>query len=482
MCPNFFYEIRKVPIDKIRIGKFRIRANVDEEHIKVITNDLDKVKVQIDPIELWSNSDELHLMDGEHRILSQTKRGEHEIISKVWSNMTEEEAYFFVLRKNTMHKQTAPMEEGKLILQLIENYHYTQKQVAEELSRNESWVSSRLLLVLSCSDSIKKDVENGKLSFSKAQIISKLPQKKQRAFADKIIKNKWSLEQVKDQYELIINPSLKDEKKETKKDTEEEPSNIEAVSEVSEEPKKERYEIRKRTQEMLEVVNNLSNGEVCNIKIINLDKRKFFCVTHNSLFCAIITQFLKNLDIKDFNKIPLTEEEKVIDKMAEMYMNNATAIETKVETKEEPIISNEEIKIDSINKSEPQVEKSITAFIESETVEKEPSDDIELKVSSDNVELVEEDIVKADIENSSTEAAVEESPKITDIERISSISETIFNHGESISKVLKEEETVDIVIKIPKSLFLQFQDFCNKVSIDVNTQFINLINYILKKK
>lgn len=442
MISNFYYDLEDVPIDKIIVGKFRIREAVDKEHVDRIANDLQKTNVQLDPIELWKNDDSLELMDGEHRYLGHKKAGKNTIKAKIWIGLSEKDAWLFVSKKIAMKKITKPIEDAKLILRLLDNYGYTQKQIAEELGRPESWISNRLVLVLDCEESVRKYVQQEKLSFSKAQIIAKLDKKIQKKFVEKAIKNKWNLEQVKQQYELIINPSQENAKAIT-----DIPIIKDEVKEVVVE-NKERFEILKRSLTFVVIKDNFFD-KTCEIKINDLDKKDFFCVTHNGLFCNTIMQYLKTIDKKDWEAIPLSEDEVTSTEMAKKYLESSS--------KEENIT--EETTEESTNEEK--------AGVEIEKVE----DSVIIRTASDSVPDVEE-VVEPDIEK------VEETKEILNIPT----NKIVDNRSSSIFDIENSLSNVDITLSISKEQYEQLQAYCNNNKVELNSLLINCINKILKNK
>jgi len=425
MISTFKCELRDVPLELINVDKYRVRDSIDEEHVDRICNDYKKTNVQIYPIHLREDNGTLELMDGKHRYLGAKKADKKTIRAFVWIGMSEEDAWILVSKIFTMQKKGKPIEEGRLILKLIENNHLSQKQIAIDLGRTESWVSSRLSLVLDCVQSVRKYVEQGKINFSVAKVISKLDRKEQKKFADRVIKNNWTLEKTKEQYELIVNPLTSE--------TEESVDEVPPIEEKEQVISKAPYEIVKRTSKTITVNDTLFNN-TCLIKINDLNNRDFYCIDHKGIFCASITKFLKTVDISVITAFPLSPDDPDLDELAKNYLYTEG---------------------ESISPSLLDIGDS----------------DISDVVTSSESILEEDEVISPDIDEEKLEVSTSTMDEVP----------SIFESGLAATLEGPKDTTVIIECSLPKNKYDKLQIYCNKKGKPIEEILITCIDKLLEK-
>lgn len=167
----------KVELNKIQVGKFRIREKLDEEHLKNIMQSLAR-DGQWDPIIVRPARERgyYELIAGEYRVEAAKKLGWKEIEATV-KDVDDVTAGFLALKTNIFRQSMTPLEEGMTIRKYMLEYNLTQQEIAKELGRSEAWVSERLALALAISPDVREALIHGRISVSQAVIISQISPK-----------------------------------------------------------------------------------------------------------------------------------------------------------------------------------------------------------------------------------------------------------------------------------------------------------------
>lgn len=217
----------KIRLDKIIVGRFRVREKLDEEHIKEIAESFKK-DGQWDPIIVRPSREKpgyYELISGEYRVEAAKRIGWKEIEATV-RDVDDVEAWALALKTNLVRRNLEEIEEAKAILKLVDEYGLTQKEIAECLGRSQQWVSNRLALVLGVIEPIRQLLAAGKITTEHAVALSRLKkeitveedgrrvkkrvpdEKRQKYVLDRILKEKLTVEQTKRLVSLILNDTL----------------------------------------------------------------------------------------------------------------------------------------------------------------------------------------------------------------------------------------------------------------------------------
>jgi ParB family chromosome partitioning protein len=193
----------RIELNKIQVGRFRVREKLDVEHIKEIMQSFEK-DGQWDPIIVRPAKERgfYELIAGEYRVEAAKRLGWKDIEATV-IDVDDVTADFLALKTNIIRQNMTPLEEGRAIAKYMREYKLTQEQVAKELGRSEAWVSERLALALNICEEVKEALVHGRITTSQAVIISQISPKegkltpyfinRQRTFLEIILKEQDKL-------------------------------------------------------------------------------------------------------------------------------------------------------------------------------------------------------------------------------------------------------------------------------------------------
>lgn len=107
--------------------------------------------------------------------------------------LSDEEAFLLAMRVNEMHgKRLEELEEGLHIKRMMEQFGYTQTDVAERFKKSQPWVSYRLALVERLAAEAREAFITRVIDATHAREIAVLPKEDQTAVVTKVVKDKLS--------------------------------------------------------------------------------------------------------------------------------------------------------------------------------------------------------------------------------------------------------------------------------------------------
>lgn len=187
----------KIKLSKLKLSKYDPREEVEENYI-------DELAKSIETDGLWNpilvkklNNGDYEVISGGHRLRAVKKLGWEEIDAKLL-DVEEDRGAILSIKTNFLQKNLSDIEEAKAIKMIIDDFGYTQREIAEKLGKSQAWVSNRLALILDVSDKVQEALKNDKISTTHAVILSKLTKKDQNAFLDYILEKNLNINEARD--------------------------------------------------------------------------------------------------------------------------------------------------------------------------------------------------------------------------------------------------------------------------------------------
>ena len=176
----------KIDVDKIDVGRFSIREEIDEEYLarlaQSLLDDGQWHPVIERPVELGR----YQLISGHYRLKAAKRAGLNEIEAEV-RDLNEEEADLLSLKTNMLRQEMTPREQGLVLSRMMERYGWSQSEIARKLSVEPKWVGRRLRVALDLHDEVINALDNGAINFSVASIIASLPKREQPSLLEIIL-------------------------------------------------------------------------------------------------------------------------------------------------------------------------------------------------------------------------------------------------------------------------------------------------------
>jgi len=181
-------------LEQLETDVFSPRKTFNENYVEELAESIER-EGQLKPIIVRvhpTKPNVYQVIDGEHRIRALKKLGHGTIRAEV-RRLSDEEAYFLAIRVNEMHgKRLEELEEGLHVKKMMEQFGYTQTEVAERLKKSQPWVSFRLSLVERLAPETREALITHVIETAQAREIAELPKEDQPAVVSKVARDKLS--------------------------------------------------------------------------------------------------------------------------------------------------------------------------------------------------------------------------------------------------------------------------------------------------
>ncbi len=186
--------LRHVPIELLHPNPNNPRKHFAEDELESLAKSL-KDKGLLQPLVVRPRNDgSFEIVAGERRWRASQRAGLHEIPVLI-RELGDRETLEIALIENVQRSDLNPLEEARAYRQLIEQYQYTQLQLADGIGKSRSHIANTMRL-LTLPESILRQIEDGSLTAGHAR--SLIATESPEELADKIIALKLSVRQTED--------------------------------------------------------------------------------------------------------------------------------------------------------------------------------------------------------------------------------------------------------------------------------------------
>lgn len=197
-------KVDKLKIDALKPGAYQPRNTFDQESLNELA---DSIKAQglVQPIIVRMLADNSYeIIAGERRWRAAKIAGLQEIPAIV-RQANEQQVLAMALIENIQREDLNPLEEAVALQKLISEFELTQQQAADAVGRSRSAVTN-LLRLLKLPAEIQKSLQTGALSMGHVRVLINLPPAAQTQLATKAIKEAWSVRQMEEAAQKLVNP------------------------------------------------------------------------------------------------------------------------------------------------------------------------------------------------------------------------------------------------------------------------------------
>jgi len=178
-------EVHEVAIDEIVPNPKQPRTDIGEEGVADLTNSIRRVGM-LQPIVVRPHGNGYQIIAGERRWIAARAAGLERVPVRVLSK-NEAESLELALIENLQRQDLNPIEEARGYRRLLTEYHMTQAELAEKVSKSRSTITNALRL-LDLPDEVQGLVYDGRLSAGHARTVLSVPDEALRIrLADKVV-------------------------------------------------------------------------------------------------------------------------------------------------------------------------------------------------------------------------------------------------------------------------------------------------------
>lgn len=204
--------IIELPISQIDINKEQPRKSFDDESIAELAASI-KTNGLLQPIAVTKENNRYTIVAGERRYRAFRQLG-YETIPAIIKNLTRQQSMELALVENIQRKDLNSIEEAMAINSLLQEFGYTQQELAERLGKSRSALANSIRL-LSLPESIKKMVKSGELTEGHARCLIPLPEKLQNEAAKSIVDKQLNVRQTEALVKSLLAPAKEKPEKKT---------------------------------------------------------------------------------------------------------------------------------------------------------------------------------------------------------------------------------------------------------------------------
>lgn len=184
-------ELRNLPVDLIRRGKYQPRVDMHPDTLEDLANSI-RAQGIVQPIVVKPDGKgEYEIIAGERRWRAAQLAGLQEIPAVV-RDVPEKAAMAMALIENIQRENLNPMEEANALQRLIGEFELTHQEVAEAVGRSRAAVTN-LLRLLELNDEVKRMLERHALEMGHARALLALKAAQQSAAAREVVAKSYSV-------------------------------------------------------------------------------------------------------------------------------------------------------------------------------------------------------------------------------------------------------------------------------------------------
>jgi ParB family transcriptional regulator, chromosome partitioning protein len=186
--------LRHVPVELLHPNPNNPRKHFAEEDLESLAKSL-KDKGLLQPLVVRPRGDgSFEIVAGERRWRASQRAGLHDLPVLI-RELDDKETLEIALIENVQRSDLNALEEARAYRQLIEQYGYTQQQLADAIGKSRSHIANTMRL-MTLPEAIQNQIEKGELTAGHARslIATEAPQD----LADKIIKLNLTVRQAED--------------------------------------------------------------------------------------------------------------------------------------------------------------------------------------------------------------------------------------------------------------------------------------------
>ncbi|HAA37589.1 MAG TPA: hypothetical protein DCE00_01810 [Firmicutes bacterium] len=177
-------EAIEMEITQIEINPHQPRKTFDEEKLLELTRSIEQHGI-LQPIIVRPKGAAYELVAGERRLRAAKNAGLKKV-PVVIKTLSDREMMEIALIENLQREDLNPLEEAEAYQRLMEEFSYTQEQLAERVGKSRSAVANTMRLV-ALHHEVRQEIVNGNLTEGHARAILALPLEKQPEAARKVI-------------------------------------------------------------------------------------------------------------------------------------------------------------------------------------------------------------------------------------------------------------------------------------------------------
>lgn len=194
--------IQEIAVDAIVVSPYQPRVHIDDAALQELAASLAENGL-LQPIVVRPVGDRFELVTGERRWRASQTLG-WTTIPAIVRELTDEEAASLAMIENLQREDLSAVEEAQGYLKLLEQFNWTQSELARRMGKSQSTIANKLRL-LRLPESVQERVIRQKLTERHARALLRLPDAEtQEKVAAEVEQAGWTVEQTERYVEQCI--------------------------------------------------------------------------------------------------------------------------------------------------------------------------------------------------------------------------------------------------------------------------------------
>jgi ParB family chromosome partitioning protein len=185
-------ELKKLPIEKLRPGRYQPRRDMHPEALEELAASIRQQGI-MQPVVVRPTGTEFEIIAGERRWRA-AQLAELEFIPALVRDVSDRDVIALALIENLQREDLNPLEEALALQRLQKEFELTQQQVAEAVGKSRSSITN-LLRLLNLHKDVRRLLEHGDLEMGHARALLSLDESKQLEAARQVVAKGMSVRQ-----------------------------------------------------------------------------------------------------------------------------------------------------------------------------------------------------------------------------------------------------------------------------------------------
>jgi ParB family chromosome partitioning protein len=194
--------LSEIPVADIEPAKEQPRRDFDEDALDELAQSIEKSGL-IQPLVVREAEDSYKLIAGERRWRA-SRRADIEKVPAVVRDVSDAEAYALALVENLHREDLNPVEEATAYQRLLNEFGYTQSELAEKLGKSRSSLSNSMR-ILDLPTGVLRKLAKGSISAGHARALVPLSDKQAKVVARRIMRQGLSVRQTEELVQELQN-------------------------------------------------------------------------------------------------------------------------------------------------------------------------------------------------------------------------------------------------------------------------------------
>jgi len=195
-------ESHKILISKIKPNRYQPRSRFSDDELKSLTESIRKEGVIMPILVRPMSSGGYELIAGERRWRASQAAGLTEIPAVI-REVNDQQALELAIIENEQRDDLSAIESARAYQRLLDEFGYTQQQVAERIDVSRVHVSNTIRL-LQLPEPIQKMIENKELGMGHARPLVGMERKEAIELARHCIEKEWSARQMEKEANKVV--------------------------------------------------------------------------------------------------------------------------------------------------------------------------------------------------------------------------------------------------------------------------------------